>query len=129
MSILEGIAIRKQSKGAMVLLPQSPITQACGVANDLRGKPGKRQVTVLSARSWQQACAEINIELPWQVRRANLLVTELEFSAADVGKTLCIGAVRLRITRQTDPCHWMDKAQPGLRQALTPHWRGAFVVR
>ena len=129
MTTLKGIAIRKQSKGAMVLLQQSIITRQHGVANDLRGKPGKRQVTVLAEPSWQQACDEINTQLPWQLRRANLLVTDIEFTAADVGKTLSIGSVRLLITRETDPCHWMDKVQFGLQQALAKHWRGGVCCQ
>ncbi|MGK0500756.1 MAG: MOSC domain-containing protein YiiM [Oceanicoccus sp.] len=126
---LTGIAIRKRPKTAMVQLSEAPVSCAHGVASDFRGKPGKRQVTVLSEQSWQQACQQLNSELHWLTRRANLLVSGLEFSAADVGKVLHIGSLQLRICRQTNPCHWMDKAYSGLQAALAPNWRGGVCCQ
>lgn len=105
------------------------ITREQGLAGDARGKPGRRQVTVLSQQSWQEACALTQSSLPWTARRANLLVSGLSFSAQDVGKILGIGAVRLEIMRETDPCQRMEAACPGLRQALTPDWRGGVCCR
>ncbi len=129
MPTLKGIALRKKSKHPMVSLSSTSISREFGVANDLRGKPGKRQVTVMSEESWLAACKETNTELPWTARRANLLVDDINFGQQDLGKIILIGEVQLRITDETAPCHWMDKTHPGLRAALTPHWRGGVCCR
>ncbi len=105
------------------------ITCEQGVVLDTRGKPGKRQVTVLSAESWQAVCHELDVELPWTTRRANILVSGITFSANDMGKILQMGDVRLQITVETDPCHRMDEQQQGLTAALTPDWRAGVCCR
>src|SRR5690606_27375097 len=124
-----GIAIRKKSRAPMQALQECEISLARGLAGDFRGKPGKRQVTVLSEEAWLRACSEVGQTLPWLTRRANLLVRGLEFSALDVGKIICIGAVKLQISRETDPCQRMDDALPGLKNALAPEWRGGVCCR
>ena len=40
------------------------------------------------------------------------------------GKLLRIGPCLVRIYGEVTPCERMDEAQPGLRAALRPHWRG-----
>lgn len=126
---LKGIALRKRALAEMQLLTSSLVTVEKGVAGDFRGRPGNRQVTVLSETSWQKACAELGVDLPWYSRRANLLVGGYEFGAADVGRILRIGELRLRITKETDPCERMDQLCPGLSRALSPDWRGGVCCR
>ena len=75
------------------------------------------------------ACVELGVELPWQTRRANLLVSGLSFNETMVGEVIQIGEVRLQITRQTDPCALMDKLHNGLKNALTPEWRGGVCCK
>ena len=128
-ALLNGIAVRKKTKHPMVLLEHSTATRAFGIGNDLRGKPGKRQVTVMSAESWQQACKEVRGSLHWQHRRANLLVSGLQFTAQSVGCILRIGEAELRITRETDPCRRMDQVLPGLSHALAKNWRGGVCCQ
>jgi MOSC domain-containing protein YiiM len=113
----------------MQLLDSCLVTVAAGLEGDFRGKPGKRQVTVLSRSAWQAACHELGAEIPWESRRANLLVDLPRFGPDDVGKIIRIGELALLITRETDPCHRMDKVQRGLRAALTPDWRGGVCCR
>ena len=121
---LRGIALRTKTKAPMQTVSESMVTRVAGVHLDARGKPGKRQVTVLSQEQWQQACDELGTLLPWTTRRANLLVEGIEFDASMVGKQLKIGALILLITAETDPCHKMDSQYQGLMQALSPSWRG-----
>jgi MOSC domain-containing protein YiiM len=102
------------------------ITHARGVGTDTRGKPGRRQVTVLGDRAWRDACAVIGTQLPWTVRRANLFVEGLDLRAR-VGYELHVGEAVLRITGETRPCHRMDEAHAGLREALEPLWRGGVT--
>jgi MOSC domain-containing protein YiiM len=126
---LAGIAVRKRSKQPMISLSSAPVTCEHGVANDFRGKPGKRQVTVLSAQSWQQSCQALGQDIHWLDRRANLLIDGITFSAAHLGKVLKIGSAELLITRETDPCKRMDQLHPGLGEVLQSHWRGGVCCR
>lgn len=126
---LVAIAFRRQAKGRMLEIREVDIRCEDGVVPDTRGKPGRRQVSVLSLPSWREACAELGADLPWTVRRANLLVDGLRFSAADVGRILRIGEVELELTVETDPCPRMDAQHAGLTAALTPDWRGGVCGR
>lgn len=128
MNQLLSIAIRKKKKASMELLESASVTLSNGVENDFRGKPGKRQVTVVTQKAWQAACEEIEAVLDWQVRRANLLVDDLAlFESA--GKIIKIGELELLITRETDPCERMEEAMPGLFNALAKEWRGGVCCR
>lgn len=126
---LLAIAYKTVKRGPMNEVLCANVTQLSGVEKDVFGRPGKRQVTVLSKIQWQQACHSIEADLPWTTRRANLLVDDLVFSCADVGKHLQIGELRLEITGETDPCKKMEIAHVGLEAALTPDWRGGVTCR
>ena len=123
MAQLLGIAIRAKKRAEMQLLASAQVSLAQGIANDFRGKPGKRQVTVLTQAGWQTACAEAGVDLPWRERRANLLIAGLDLEAS-VGAVISIGAVKLLVTRKTDPCQRMDEAYPGMFAAMAKQWRG-----
>ncbi|MEI8592796.1 MOSC domain-containing protein [Photobacterium sp. Hal280] len=126
---LIGIARRKASRAVMEELNQANVSCENGVEGDFRGKPGKRQVTVLSLDSWQDACDEVGETLPWTLRRANLLVEGMRFSELNVGDVISIGRLQLQITRETDPCPRMDEQFQGMTQALRPEWRGGVCCR
>lgn len=110
----------------MEVIDNAQITVANGIVGDFRGSQRGRQVTIMSESAWQRACREIEAELPWTVRRANLLVDDIEFDASWIGKSLRIGETELVVTGETDPCSRMDAQQPGLTAALTPEWRGGI---
>ncbi|MBV7315579.1 MOSC domain-containing protein [Shewanella sp. NIFS-20-20] len=127
---LIGIAYKSKKSGPMMTLTRADVSLEHGVAQDVFGKPGKRQVTVMSQPQWQQACEQINMDLDWLCRRANLLIADYQFSPADMGKHILIGAeVKLLITGETDPCSKMEKQASGLLQALLPDWRGGVTCR
>ncbi|MGX9461418.1 MOSC domain-containing protein [Shewanella sp. A14] len=127
---LEGIAYKTAKRGEMKPIFCAKVTEERGVEKDVFGKPGKRQVTIMSQQQWEVACLQIKADLNWLTRRANLLISGHEFSAEDVGKTISIGTeLKLLITGETDPCKKMEQAYPGLEQALTPHWRGGVTSR
>jgi MOSC domain-containing protein YiiM len=123
MGRLAGIARRDKKRAPMETLESAEIDTESGVAADFRGKPGNRQVTVLSATAWRAACADLQRDIPWTTRRANLLVDDLELPKK-AGAELHIGSVCLRITGEVDPCSRMDEQCPGLTDALKPDWRG-----
>lgn len=123
MGRLAGIARRDRKRAPMQTLERADISAESGVACDFRGKPGPRQVTVISAAAWRAACAELKDDLPWTTRRANLLVEDFELPKT-IGAVLRVGPVRLRITGEVDPCSRMEEQRAGLKAALQPDWRG-----
>lgn len=125
---IEGIGYKKEKRGRIITVSEAFVGLHTGVATDVRGLPGKRQVTVLSREDFDEACQSLGVVLPWTTRRANLLVTGLRF-AETKGKLLKIGDVLLEITGETDPCFRMDEQQEGLQEALRPHWRGGVTCR
>lgn len=99
------------------------------VGNLHRG--GRRQVTVVALEAWRDAEAELGTAVPPEARRANLLIRGIDLKERR-GHTLAVGGAHLEITGETKPCRRMDQAQPGLKDALEPDWRGgvlAHVVR
>lgn len=83
---------------------------------------GRRQVTLIEKEIWS-ALAETFPGLDPSVRRANLLVSGIALKES-VGKIIRLGNCRLRILGETDPCHRMDEARPGLQAALQGNWFG-----
>jgi MOSC domain-containing protein YiiM len=113
----------------MEVLALAALTPEAGIEGDARGRPGPRQVTVLSAEAWTAAQAELGGEpSPWTLRRANLLVAGIALPRAE-GARLRVGGAVLEVTGECDPCRVMDLQRPGLRAALTPGWRGGATCR
>ena len=125
---LIGIAWRDATRAPMTEVDRIEISADAGLTDDFRGKPGPRQVTVLSVEDWGRACEEVGEELPWTTRRANLLVEGVSLSES-VDSLLRIGGVTLQVSFETEPCRRMDEAAAGLCQALTPDWRGGVCCR
>lgn len=129
MGKLIAIAKRASSGAPMIELDRARLTVEKGVEDDLRGKVGPRQVTVLSLEAWREACREIGeSDLSWTVRRANLLVSGLDLRES-TGGHLRLGGAILKITGETDPCIRMEQARAGLMSALAPAWRGGVTCR
>lgn len=126
MGRLIGIARREQKRAAMETLDDAEISAQTGVANDSRGKPGQRQVTVISAEAWAAACRDLGRQIPWTTRRANLLVEDVQLPQR-TGAVIEIGDVRLLVTMEVDPCSRMEEQYEGLKAALTPEWRGGVA--
>ena len=128
MGTLIGIARHARPKAPMEVIEHVRVTPETGIAGDFRGamkgKPYKRQVTLIERGDWDAAMAEVGHSIGWQERRANLLVDGIDLPQTK-GVRLRIGAeVILEITRETDPCERMEALAGGLRAALTPDWRG-----
>lgn len=129
MGTLKGIATRKQTKAPMDEHDRADITFEAGVGSDSRGKiQGKRQVTVLSAESWAACCLEMNENMLWTTRRANLLISGIELQNTK-GKRLRIGTCELEITAELVPCSRMDAQYEGLTKTLESEWRGGVCCR
>ncbi len=129
MTSIKAIAIKHRPRVAMQSIDSARIDVNSGILGDFRGSQRDRQITILSESAWHRACAEVGAELPWTVRRANLLVDGVEFGASFVGKRVRIGEVELEITGETDPCSRMDAQHEGLTAALAPEWRGGVCCK
>ena len=110
-------------------LAQGSLTCEAGIEGDARGRPGPRQVVVLSAEAWADAMAGLGgAPSPWTFRRANLLVAGIILPRRP-GARLRVGDGLLEITGECDPCQVMDRQRPGLRHTLEPDWRGGVTCR
>lgn len=125
---LVGIARALEIGAPLEEIPSATVTVEAGVEGDARGRKPLRQVTVLFREGWEDACRDLGAEVPWTKRRANLFVANLDRPRATGGR-LRIGDVELEVTKETAPCHLMDKAHDGLRAALQPDWRGGVCCR
>lgn len=132
---LVAIARRDAPRASMQEIEQGAISMAAGLEGDHKGRKfPRRQITVLQREAWEDALNELReearepVRLPWTARRANLLVEGIRLPRAE-GAVLRIGAVRLEVTGQTNPCRRMEEAHPGLLKALHPHWRGGVTCR
>ena len=125
-----GIARKTEKYAAMVEVRNATVSLAAGVEGDYRGalRATNRQVTVMSAEAWRRACDDLGTEIPWTIRRANLLVEGLDFEET-IGGRIEIGDVVLEVAMETAPCHRMDEQHQGLTGALKPDWRGGVCCR
>lgn len=133
MGTLAGIARHARPRGPMETLDHVQVTVEAGLDGDFRGavKPGgrgRRQVSLIERRDWEAAMAELGVDHHWSSRRANLLIEGLDLPQVE-GTRLRVGEVVLLITQECDPCSRMEEVEPGLKAALTPHWRGGALAK
>lgn len=126
---LLGIAVRDASKLPMRLISKAEVSIDKGIIEDFRGKSLKRQITMMSLVDWESACNEINVNLPWYLRRANLLIDSVKFSELSIGQKITFDEVCLEVVMECDPCHRLQAIHPDLKKALTTDWRGGACCR
>lgn len=131
--VIAGIARHAYPRAPMEEIAQARITSELGVEGDCKGrfKPGgrnRRQVTLIERGDWQAVMAELGASHRWSARRANILVDGLDLPQTP-GAVLRIGAVRLMVMVECDPCQRMEAIEPGLQAALQPDWRGGVCCR
>ncbi len=127
-AILQAIAIRAARRAPMDLHARIYVDAASGLAGDAHRKPGRAQVSILSAEKWADTCAELGDDVPWTLRRANLLVSGVPLEPI-VGLRLSVGDVVLEVTMETEPCDRMDAQHAGLTRALETDSRGGVRCR
>jgi MOSC domain-containing protein YiiM len=124
---IEGIAVRTAKNGPMKELSQANAEAGGGIEGDLRASLD-RSITLLSADQWAQTMQELNRDLPWHTRRANVLVSGSGLGRL-IGHEIQLGSVRVAVKGETAPCGLMEQLCPGLREALTPDCRGGVLGR
>lgn len=131
--VIAGIARHAVRRGQMETLSHVEVSVDRGIEGDCRGvvEPGgrgRRQVSLMELRDWDAAMRELGQSVPWQERRANLLVDGLDLPQR-AGAMLRVGTVLIRVTGECDPCVRMEKVAVGLHAALKPDWRGGVLGR
>jgi MOSC domain-containing protein YiiM len=124
------IAIKSAEGGPMVESQSATAVVDAGLAGNAKVAT-HRGVTFLSARQWRQITAELEADIPWHLRRANILI-DADSMASLIGRTVALGEAQLVIKGETHPCGLMDQQHQGLRAALKPDCRGGVygqVVR
>jgi MOSC domain-containing protein YiiM len=116
------IWIKRFRRGPMDRVDRAELVAGRGLRGNAN-QGGKRQITILSEEAWNDAVRELGIDVDPSARRANVLVRGVDLENSR-GKLLRIGPCLVRIYGEVTPCERMDEAQPGLRAALRPHWRG-----
>jgi MOSC domain-containing protein YiiM len=125
---LIGIAKVAELRAPLQEMNTASVSVEAGIDGDARGRKIDRQVTVLFRESWDDACRDLGVRLPWTTRRANLLVEGIA-PPQQTGGNLKIGDVILKVMLETDPCMMMERAHEGLKAALTPDWRGGVCCK
>lgn len=107
--------------------PMDPVSEAEAIeARGLKtnaNQGGKRQVTLIDESRWREVQHELGIDVDPRTRRANLMLRGIDLERTN-GRLLRLGDCVVRIYGETRPCNQMEEAQPGLRAALSPRWRG-----
>lgn len=78
-----------------------------------------RHVTLVFEDDWRAAAATLGREVDPVGRRANVLLSG-GGGARLVGATIRIGDVGIEVKGITQPCPVMDRAAPGMQEALKP---------
>ena len=127
---LEAIWIKRMRRGVMDAADAAELVAGHGIAGNAN-QGGRRQVTIIAQEAWHDMVRELDASISPSARRANLLVSGIDLERAR-GSMLSIGDCMLEIMGETRPCERMDEALPGLRNAMSPGWRGgvfAIVLR
>lgn len=122
------IGLKRAHRGPIEELEEGRLTVERGLDGNVIGRPGRRQVTVLTREGWEAALDELGRSARWTTRRANVLVEGVDL-AARVGRRLAVGEALLEITGEATPCRRMDAQLPGLADALAKDWRAGVTCR
>ena len=120
------IWLKKLHGEPMISLTETDVIAGEGIAGSAKEPGTKRQVTVLSKESWESATESIGKFVNPKERRANFIVSGIDLEET-IGKILQIGELKIEVTGETVPCKLMNEVSEGLRDALTPEWRGGIT--
>ncbi|MEW6319700.1 MAG: MOSC domain-containing protein [Acidobacteriota bacterium] len=122
MGRLERIWIKRMKGGPMDEADRVATVAGRGLAGNAN-QGGTRQVTIITAERWRAVTAGLGARPDPAVRRANLMVSGVDFTDARL-KVLRVGGCRIRILGETRPCEQMDQAADGLKRAMSQPWGG-----
>lgn len=122
MGSIAQIWLKRAKRGPMDRVDSAELVAGRGLRGNAN-QGGKRQITIIDEDAWRAACAELGIDVEPSKRRANVMLRGVDLERTR-GRMLRLGGCVIRIYGEVTPCERMDEAQPGLRAALKPHWRG-----
>ena len=122
MGEIAGIWIKRAHGGVMDRATEAKLVAGRGISGNA-DQGGRRQITIITEESWRDALGQLGEEVDPSARRANVLVRGVDLENSR-GMTLRLGDSVVRVFGETRPCHQMDEARQGLREALKPRWRG-----
>jgi MOSC domain-containing protein YiiM len=120
-SVVSRLWTRAQAGAAPALQPELELVAGKGVAGD-HTYGSKRHVTLIFEDDWNAAAVTLGRAVDPAGRRANVLLSGGGGQRL-VGRTVRIGPVRLQVRGITAPCDVMERATPGMRDALEPDGR------
>ena len=121
------LALRPVKSKEVIVQDTLELSPQAGVMGD-HGTSRHRQVSLLDEDSWNAACIEVDEALNWTTRRSNVLVSGLDLQHL-VGSQIRLGSALVEVMGEVVPCHVMDAAKKGLKDALKPDWRGGVYGR
>ncbi len=121
------LALRPVKSQSVIVQDTLELSPQAGVIGD-HGTSRHRQVSLLDEDSWNAACIEVDEALNWTTRRSNVLVSGLDLQHL-VGSQIRLGSALVEVMGEVVPCHVMDAAKKGLKDALKPDWRGGVYGR
>lgn len=124
---IRAIAIKTAESGPMREVEDAVAEIDGGLVGGVKPSP-ERGITFLATSQWRQVMGELNANLPWHTRRANVLI-EAESLGHLIGKRLRFGEVEVQVINETRPCGLMDQFLPGLKNALKPECRAGVYGR
>ncbi len=122
MGKLEAIWLKRARGGCM-----DPVDEAVVVEG--RGLEGgadfdrERHVTLIEREVFDRLKRSFDGSVEPVMRRANLMVSGIRLEETR-DRILAVGDLRIHIRGETRPCGQMENALAGLRDALSPRWRG-----
>ena len=119
---LEDIWLKTAHGGPMHKVTAAALVQGQGI-KDSADFGSRRQVTIIEKENWELLCAQMGQDLEPSVRRANLMVSGVPLLDSE-SKVLQVGAIRIKVQGETQPCQMMDQACYGLREKMALMWRG-----
>jgi MOSC domain-containing protein YiiM len=119
---LTGIFTKRVHRGKMDPHAEAMLQTGRGLVGNA-DQGGLRQVTLLSEERWAEMTALVGAALGADARRANLIISGIDLYNSR-GRTLMVGACRLKIGGETRPCEQMEEAARGLQAAMQDRWGG-----
>ncbi len=125
MSRLEQIWIKRMHRGPMDPAQKASVVAGKGIVGNAN-QGGRRQVTIVSSRHWEEVTAPLGHTPDPRLRRANLLVSDVDFTQSARTDPEDRSDPRSHLRRDAS-LRANGEAAPGLQAAMTvPFGGGAF---
>jgi MOSC domain-containing protein YiiM len=119
---VEAIWIKPAHGASMRVASAAQLVAGAGIVGNA-DQGGKRQITLIHRERWDAVARVLGAPVDPSVRRANVLVRGIPL-AYTASQVLVLGACRIRVLGEITPCEVIDRAVPGLANALRPDWGG-----